>query len=102
MSAEEIKTIEDARRRIQKAIDDAWPAGMALDESGFNLEIASRLDIVARQYMDQFSELRVMSLDEWLLEHREALSNEERAVGYEILHAYDVDHTAEDHAAPGI
>lgn len=91
MAKAEIQNLSDARQRIQTALDEAWPSGMSLNEADFNLEIASRLDVVALDYMQQFKTLRAISMDEWLAEHREALTGEERAIGHEILQAYDTE-----------
>ena len=100
MSAQEMKTMDDVRTRIQGAIDAAWPAGMSLSEEDFQSEISARLDEIAVSYMAQFPDLRTMSLDEWLAEHREALSEEERAIALEILQAYDVE-PAQDESPDG-
>lgn len=90
---------EIADRKIQEAIDAAWPVGMIseeamiqeikarLDDPALIQEFEMRLHDEARQFMETRPDLRIMSLDEWLVEHREALSEEERKTGAAILDA---------------
>jgi hypothetical protein len=91
-----MRDVDQVRARVQAAVDAAGPAGMIPD--GFERELTSRLDALAREFMGQFPELPQMSLDEWLAEHHETLSETERRAGYELLAAYDEDHDAGEDA----
>jgi hypothetical protein len=44
---------------------------------------------LARLYMDQFKGLRPYSLDEFMLEYREDLTEEEEALGWHILELFN-------------
>lgn len=48
-----------------------------------------KLHELARLFMDQFSFKRDMSLDEFLHEHNERLTDDERNLGYHILSLFD-------------
>lgn len=56
----------------------------ALIEAPIEVE-RDRLDDVARAFMDLRADLKPMSLDEWLVEHQEAISDDMRDLGYQIL-----------------
>lgn len=84
-----MRDVDQVRARVQAAVGAAGPAGMVPD--GFERELTDRLDALAREFMGQFHDLPQMSLDEWLAEHHEALSETDRRAGYELLAAYDED-----------
>ena len=44
---------------------------------------------LARLFMDQFKQLKPYSLDEFLLEYSEALTDDERNLGYYILTLFE-------------
>ena len=82
-----MRDADQVRARVQAAVEAAGPAGMVRD--GFERELTDRLDALAREFMGRFPDLPQMSLDEWLAEHHEALTETDRAAGYELLAAYD-------------
>ena len=90
-----MRDVDQVRARVQAAVE---AAGMIPD--GFERELTDRLDALAREFMGQFPDLPQMSLDEWLAEHHEALTDTDRRAGYELLSAYDEDHRAEDAPSP--
>lgn len=79
---------ETIEHKIQAAIDEAWPTAMALSEADFQLEIDRRLDVLAVGFMAKRPDLPTMSLDDWLAEHHEKLSEKERLDAIAILDAY--------------
>lgn len=93
-----MRDVDQVRARVQAAVDAAGPAGMI--PNGFERELTDRLDALAREFMGQFPELRQMSLDEWLAEHHEALSEMDRRAGYELLAAYDESHGVGEAPSP--
>ena len=50
--------------------------------------------------MGQFPGLRQMSLDEWLVQHHDALGETDRRAGYALLAAYEEEHGVEDAPSP--
>ncbi|MDH2328311.1 hypothetical protein QCN27_15705 [Cereibacter sp. SYSU M97828] len=81
-------TPAEMRRKIREAIDAAWPAGMSLDAEQFQREIDSRLDAIAVAFMATRPDLASKSLDDWLAEHHDRLSNDERRAALCLLDAY--------------
>ncbi len=81
-----MRTMGEWRDRIRDAQAEAGTA-----EGPFTLEIAQRLDGLALELMRTRADLRELSLDEWLVEHMEALPVETRRIGEEILAAYDAE-----------
>lgn len=75
-------------RKIQNAIDATANAGMSLDEARLALEIQTRLDVVAIEFMQSRPDLKEMSLDEWVMEHAALLSADEVENAYAIIKAY--------------
>jgi DNA-binding SARP family transcriptional activator len=75
-------------QKIQNAIDATADASMALDEAHFALEIQSRLDVVAIEFMQSRPDLKEMSLDEWVIEHAGSLTADEVEDAYAIIEAY--------------
>lgn len=88
--------VDQVRARVQAAVDAAGPAGMI--QGKFEMELNGRLDVLAREFMGQFPDLKEMSLDEWLAQHHDALSETDRRAGYELLSAYDEDPAASEDA----
>lgn len=86
------RDVDQVRARVQAA----GPAGMIPD--GFERELTDRLDALAREFMGQSPDLLQMSLDEWLTDHHEALSETEPRAGYKLLSAYDEDPAASEDA----
>jgi len=89
-----MRDVDQVRARVQAAVDAAGPAGMI--PNGFERELTDRLDALAREFMGQFPDLPQMSLDEWLAQHHDALSETDRRAGYELLSAYDEDHAGSE------
>jgi hypothetical protein len=54
----------------------------------YNLE-EEKLHELARLFMDQFSFRIALSLDEFLAEHNEELTDDERNLGYHILNMFN-------------
>jgi len=50
-----------------------------------NLDRMARRDTLAAAFMATRPDLRTMSLDEWLIQHHDHLSPDERAAGQAIL-----------------
>lgn len=75
--------------KIQAAIDEAHSAGM-IGDAALQTEVACRLDELALELMASRPELKPMSLDEWLIEHMEKLSEAERKNCTAIIDAYFV------------
>ena len=49
----------------------------------------NNLHELARLFMGQFN-FEVLSLDEWLIEHSEELTDDERNLGYYILNLFEL------------
>lgn len=93
-----MQNVEEVRTLVKAAVDAAGPAGMI--PGGFERELAGRLDALAREFMGQFPNLPQMSLDEWLVEHQEALPAEVSRAGYALLAAYDAEPEAGESPSP--
>jgi len=63
--------------------DTYWDAGP--EEEIIEWLAVERADKLARTFMDLRSDLTKLSLDEWLIEHNDVLTEAERAIGSEIL-----------------
>lgn len=80
--------------QIARDILEALPIEIAEGSSGLvpesltETEIVSRLDALAIKLMQSRPELDEMSLDEWLAEHHEQLSSDERKAASAIIDAY--------------
>jgi len=79
-----LPTMQD---KIAAAIDAAHSAGM-ISERVHKEEMQSRLDALAQELMATRPDLAEMSLDEWLVEHMDSLSQSERADASAIIAAY--------------
>lgn len=77
----------DIDHKIQNALDAAHPAGM-IGDTALQREVASRLDVLALELMESRPELKPMSLDEWVIEHMDHLSEQERYNCSAIINAY--------------
>lgn len=89
-----MRDVDQVRARVQAAVDAAGPAGMV--PGGFEEELTGQLDALAREFMGQFPDLPQMSLDEWLVEHHDALNETDRRAGYALLAAYDEEQAPSD------
>lgn len=47
------------------------------------------LDKIARSFMESRADLQAMSLDDWMMEHSDKLSDRERGAALAILQLYD-------------
>jgi predicted transcriptional regulator len=83
-----IQTMSNIATEIQRAVDDTSSASMSLSEDELTLEIARRLDELATTFMSKRPDLASASLDEWLAQHHDQLTRQERQDGMAILEAY--------------
>jgi hypothetical protein len=75
-------------QKIQGIIDAAQSSAMSLSDADHAREIDARLDVLACEFMATRRYLTPMSLDEWLAENHDLLTQAERDDGNSILAAY--------------
>ena len=79
------------RDRIEAEINAAHDAAMSLEARHFELEVTSRLDVLACELMACRPDLEPASLDEWIVNHAGRLSEAETQDAMAVVSAYFTD-----------
>ncbi|WP_306150696.1 hypothetical protein [Roseovarius sp. MMSF_3281] len=68
-----------------------WDQLRAIEQWSWGRDMATGtyLDFQAKAFMDRRPDLRPMSLDEWLAQHHDQLTETERQEGYDLLAKFD-------------